>query len=148
MPNQFINQSFRKLILLPLGVAGGAVLGLGVIIVFLYLSMLDSGKATEIAKLATHIGTQLHQAESSERGYLLTGDDAFFLQPYKDNVPRLHTQLQRLQHMLAGDADSLRDAVLAEETFRTWHVRVDALIEQQAQASTSCRLSARAAGVC
>lgn len=132
MPNQFIDQSFRKLILMPLGVAGGAVFGLGVIIVFLYLSMLDSGKATEIAKLATHIGTQLHQAESSERGYLLTGNDEF-LQPYKDNVPRLHTQMQHLQQLLAGDADQLRDAVLAEESFRTWHTRVDALIQQQAQ---------------
>ncbi len=147
MPNQFINQSFRKLILLPLGVAGGAVLGLGVIIVFLYLSMLDSGKATEIAKLATHIGTQLHQPKAAS-AVICSPAMMRFLQPYKDNVPRLHTQLQRLQHMLAGDADSLRDAVLAEETFRTWHVRVDALIEQQAQASTSCRLSARAAGVC
>lgn len=128
MQKDFLWGSFRKLVVTPLALAACALVVLMGLIGYLYFSVADSGRATEVIRLATDISTSLYRAESAERGYLLTGVDAFLV-PYTDNVPLIRKKMQRLSALLADNVDEAQAIERANSVFNQWRSRVDALIQ-------------------
>src|SRR6202158_3149170 len=63
-----------------------------------------------IVQLTTVFST-LQDAETGQRGYLLTGDEAY-LQPYQDATSRMQAAVGRLKELLADPAQQSRLAVL------------------------------------
>ncbi len=66
-----------------------------------------------IVELATVFST-LQDAETGQRGYLITEDDAY-LQPYRDATARVQTELTRLKGLITDPAQKARLAVLEQK---------------------------------
>ena len=105
----------RRAWLPPLALGGFFIAVAVVLIVALlsYRALSDREAAANKAVSATDIGrrldglvSSLKDAETGQRGYLLTHDEAY-LEPYKIARSVLPTELRRLRELFAGDYDEL-----------------------------------------
>jgi signal transduction histidine kinase len=90
--------------------AAGALLLLAIVVVSMWSALrtgADVAKATNsfmVRSLSRDVLDAVTAAESSQRGYLLTGK-LFYLQPYKDNIALLPDKIRRLSEATPDDPD-------------------------------------------
>ncbi len=93
--------------------AGGAVLLLALVAAAVWLASVNADALGAVARtqiLRNQIGAlvlAVEDAETGQRGYLLTGDDSY-LDPYQQAVPRVPKLLDDLSAALPQDGDTGR----------------------------------------
>ncbi len=71
----------------------------------------SADQARAVADLTSQLLSSVKDAETGQRGYLLTGDDEY-LKPYLAALPRVEGELQRLTEATSGDPDASTAAAL------------------------------------
>ncbi|HEX2914156.1 MAG TPA: CHASE3 domain-containing protein [Chloroflexia bacterium] len=108
------NWSFSKMLLGGFGAIVLVLVAIGFILFSYTSSFSETNKLKthnyEVLNNITLVFSALQDAESSQRGYLLTGDKAY-LDPYSSALSNLESQLNKLRTLIEGD--SVQQANLA-----------------------------------
>jgi len=107
--------------------AAGAVLLLAIVGISMWSALRTSGDVDKAARsffvrsLTRDVLDAVTEAESSQRGYLLTGQD-IYLAPYRDAVARLPDMIRSLSAAIPDDPE-----------FPAWRAAIDAKLSELAQ---------------
>ncbi|WP_406694136.1 CHASE3 domain-containing protein [Singulisphaera sp. Ch08] len=102
----------RRMMLIAAFTLAFAILSLNIIVTFASLRTIitagrQSSHSRAIMNEASNIIAAMRDAESGQRGYLLTGSDSY-LEPYHKALDALPLQLDRLQTLTANNSDQRR----------------------------------------
>ena len=127
------SQALRSAILWPLGVFFAATILLVVFIVALLSEVTWSTHSYQVLAHVRHCENLLIDAQTSIRGYLLTGDPSF-VNTYKADRLQAENGLKDLQELVADNHDQTHNVQDIMASMSSWGEHADILIAQRAQA--------------